>query len=93
MINLLSNAIKFSKDYDEIKVKLDIKTNKSSQLAVKIQVIDYGIGISEEDGRKLFKDYFRSADPMSRARNASSHGLGLSICSKIAKSLNGELSC
>ena len=56
-------------------------------------MIDNGIGISEEDGKKLFKDYFRSTDPISRARNASSHGLGLSICSKIAKSLDGKLSC
>ena len=60
MINLLSNAIKFSKDYDEIKVKLDIETKNSGKLAVKIQVVDNGIGISEEDGKKLFKDYFRS---------------------------------
>lgn len=30
---------------------------------------------------------------MSRSLNASSHGIGLSVCAQIAESLNGSLTC
>ena len=52
---------------------------------------DYGIGINAEDQRNLFKPYFRATDTTSREMNASSHGLGLSICKMISVALNGDL--
>ena len=50
LLNLLSNAIKFSKEHDTITVKA--RLSKSLDLkffTVTIDVIDTGIGISEDD--------------------------------------------
>jgi len=41
----------------------------------------------------LFTPFFRSKDEQSREKNPNGNGLGLSICYKIAKSLNGDLTC
>jgi len=41
----------------------------------------------------LFTPFFRSKEEQSREKNPNGNGLGLSICYKIAKSLNGDLTC
>jgi len=41
----------------------------------------------------LFTPFFRSKDEQSQEKNPNGNGLGLSICYKIAKSLNGDLTC
>ncbi len=56
-----------------------------------IEVTDYGIGITKEDQKHIFKPFFKTSDSESRTLNASSHGLGLSICQQIAQGLGGEI--
>ncbi len=51
-----------------------------TELEVMIKVQDFGIGLTEEDMRKLFRPYFKSSNKASQQMNTSSHGLGLSIC-------------
>ena len=41
----------------------------------------------------MFTPFFRSKDEKSREKNPNGNGLGLSICHKIARSLNGDLTC
>lgn len=84
LMNLLGNAIKFT---DNGKVELHITTLDDDQL--KFDVMDSGIGISEEDQKIIF-DEFRQIDGTS-TRKHSGTGLGLSICKRIANLLNGKL--
>jgi two-component system cell cycle sensor histidine kinase PleC len=50
LLNLLSNAIKFSKENDTITVKARVsKIIDKKFFTVTIDVIDTGIGISEDD--------------------------------------------
>jgi len=91
LLNLINNAIKFSYEGDTIKVVLETKPIDSEFVNVTIAVIDYGIGITEDDMKKLFKPYFISTDERSKALNASSHGIGLSFCQQIAIGLKGSL--
>jgi two-component system, NarL family, sensor histidine kinase BarA len=93
LINLISNALKFSKENETVQVRciyfadlLDLNS-----FVVSMEVSDKGIGITEEDQRNIFKPFFKTKDAESRALNATSHGLGLSICSQIAKGLGGEV--
>lgn len=60
---------------------------------IEIEVADEGIGMSKEDTVNLFTPFFRSKNEQSREKNPNGNGLGLSICYKIAKSLNGNLTC
>ena len=86
--NLLSNAIKFSKNKDEVLLKLS-SSQVDSFVKVKLSVIDYGIGISLEDQKNLFQA-FSQADT-SITRRFGGTGLGLSICSKLASLMGGEI--
>jgi two-component system sensor histidine kinase/response regulator len=59
---------------------------------VTISVIDYGIGISEEDKHNIFKPFFTTTDEKSKALNSTSHGIGLNFCHRICAGLKGDLS-
>ena len=60
-------------------------------MQIEIKVQDYGIGMNEEDINNLFKPYFKTSDEKSKKLNSKSNGLGLSICNKIAQSLQGKI--
>lgn len=85
LINLLGNAVKFT---DEGFIKLRVSTEKNTQL--KFEVIDSGIGISEENQKVIFEE-FRQLDGTT-TRKYSGTGLGLAICKKIADLLKGSIS-
>lgn len=57
-----------------------------------IRVRDNGVGISQEDRKNIFDYYFRSKSIQNDEHfNKESHGIGLSICKKIALGLGGDL--
>lgn len=92
IINLLQNAIKFSSEGSDINVEIGSKVEMSqNKLILEIRVIDSGIGISKEDQMNLFKPFFRSGDQANRQLNQNGHGIGLSICKKIAERLDGTI--
>jgi len=82
LINLLSNAIKFSDEGKPIRVRGETAKSK-----VVIDVIDEGIGISEEDQQLLFSSFFRGAN----ATNIQGTGLGLHIVKRYVDLLGGEV--
>jgi signal transduction histidine kinase/DNA-binding response OmpR family regulator len=84
LINLLGNAVKFT---EKGAVTLQVSGNAEELI---FDVIDSGIGISEEDQKYIFEE-FRQADG-STSRKYGGTGLGLSICNKIAEILGGDLS-
>jgi PAS domain S-box-containing protein len=81
-LNLISNAIKFSPSRQEIFV-LAIRNNDF----VEIEVRDQGIGISEDDQKKIFEPFHRGAN----ASNIKGTGLGLYIARKAVDTLGGEM--
>jgi len=90
--NLISNAIKFSEDGD---ISIVCTSNEVSgidadKIGLSIAVKDCGIGISEEDQAKLFKQFSQVDD--SDARNYSGTGLGLAISRELATLMGGDIS-
>ena len=90
-MNLISNAVKFSYAYKSVTVKVNTTVVELDTRRIEIIVTDQGIGMNEEDVSNLFQPYFKTTDGKSKEMNASSHGLGLSICKKISKALGGDL--
>ena len=84
LMNLLGNAAKFT-EKGSVELHVTLIDNK----ILKFDVIDSGIGISEEDQKIIFEE-FRQIDGTS-TRKYNGSGLGLSICKKIANLLKGEL--
>ena len=85
LTNLLSNAIKFTHNSDD--VKLHVKNTGKNRL--RFEVIDKGIGLSQEQQKNLFKS-FSQADS-STTRKYGGTGLGLAICKELVELMRGKI--
>ncbi|MDJ0600147.1 MAG: HAMP domain-containing sensor histidine kinase [Crocosphaera sp.] len=83
LINLLSNAIKFT---EQGSVTLQVKKVDS---LLTFCVIDTGIGIKEEDQKKLFQPFQQIHSNLSRRHKGT--GLGLALSRKLAQLHQGNL--
>ncbi|NER07013.1 MAG: response regulator, partial [Okeania sp. SIO3C4] len=81
--NLLSNAIKFSPKSN----KIDIRTAYSDGI-LEIEIQDYGIGIPEEDQKRLFVPFHRGTN----VEGIQGTGLGLKIVKDAIEIHDGEIS-
>jgi PAS domain S-box-containing protein len=82
--NLLSNAVKFSQPGGPVTVQAF-----RSEQDVVINVIDAGIGMSEEEQRTIFSRFFRAPKVIKAAVPGA--GLGLGIAKAIIEAHDGEL--
>lgn len=96
-INLLSNALKFT-DKGRVVIRaermnepfLPVVDNNGAFLdAVKISVIDTGIGISEEDRGQVFEKFKQVGDTLTDRPKGT--GLGLPICRQIVEYHGGAI--
>ena len=85
IIILLDNAVKYSTDRKEIIISLSPTTE-----AVEIGIQDFGMGLSEEDKKKVFSRFYRVDKARSRERGGN--GLGLSIAKELIEGYNGKIS-
>lgn len=83
--NLIENALKYSPKESPVTVSLE-EANKK----LKLRVSDEGMGITDEEKKKVFDKFYRSGDE--NTRRAKGTGLGLYLCKKIAESHNGHIS-
>lgn len=82
--NFLSNAIKYNRDGGV--VNIEVKRNDKN---ITLVFSDTGIGIKEEDLKKLFNDFVRIKNEHTREIEGS--GLGLSIVKKIVDYYGGNI--
>jgi two-component system, OmpR family, sensor histidine kinase CiaH len=83
--NLLENAMKYSPKESVIRIEL-----KSSGKEMTLTVSDEGIGIPDDEKRKVFDKFYRVGNENTRSTKGT--GLGLYLCSRIVKSHNGYIS-
>lgn len=82
--NLISNAIKYSQPNTQVKIYTELLADRLTLI-----VEDQGLGMSEEDLKKVFQEFTKlSAQPTGAE---SSTGLGLSIAKKLVEQLDGEI--
>lgn len=81
--NLLSNAIKYAPDHKDVTVYLSRVSNY-----VKFSVKDQGMGIRQEDHKKIFDRFYRVGEIQQRFPGM---GIGLYICDQIIKNHGGTL--
>lgn len=89
LINFMSNAVKFTHVGD---IKLSISSEQVDAINYKVSfsIKDTGIGISEENQKKLFQSFIQA--DASTTRKFGGTGLGLAISAKLAKAMNGLVS-
>ena len=75
--NIIENGIFYSKENS----KVDIVLYKDEQFGY-VQIEDFGIGMSEENIKNIFKKFYRADE--SRSKHTGGTGLGMSLVEKIA---------
>ncbi len=83
---LINNAVKYSKAEGERKT-LKFKINQLGD-KVQLKIIDEGIGINQNDLNRIFEPFFTGENGR---KYKDSSGIGLYMCSLIAKNLNHNL--
>lgn len=82
--NLISNAVKYNVDGGKVDVIVESEKNK-----LNIKVKDTGIGMTNDETKKLFDEFFRVKNEQTKYIAGS--GLGLSIVKRVVDLYNGEI--
>ncbi len=87
LINLISNAIKFTEEGSVTIAMRQIFTETGTNL--EIEVIDTGIGLSEQGREELFAAFAQAQ--VSTARRFGGTGLGLAICARLCELMRAAI--
>lgn len=82
--NILENAVKYTPNSGKIDVEIKTTTKQ-----LKVTVRDNGVGVPEEDQKKIFSKFFRAQNVMRMETEGS--GLGLFIVKNIINKHGGEI--
>ncbi len=89
LTNLLSNAVKFTPKCGTISIYVEEISNNNDDVQIRITVKDTGIGISEEQQKRVFNSFEQADGSISRKFGGT--GLGLAISQHLAKLMNGSI--
>lgn len=88
IINIANNAVKFTKS-GFVRLAADCVQKDDKTVELTVAVYDSGIGIKEEDLKKLFNS-FQQVDSK-RNRNVEGTGLGLAISKNLVELMGGQI--
>ncbi len=88
LTNLTANAVKFTQQ-GHVKIHVSQKEQDKNATQLLFKVIDTGIGIQEDDKKKLFVSF--SQVNSSDSREYGGTGLGLSICKNLLRLMGSDI--
>lgn len=90
VLNLAANAVKFT-EKGSVTISVDFENDlmDTNKIMLRVDVVDTGIGIKQEDLDKLF-DSFSQVD-MSHNRKKEGTGLGLAISKQLVDLMGGQI--
>jgi PAS domain S-box-containing protein len=88
LTNLISNAIKFTQT-GEIKINVNLVSQKDEEIGLQFNVVDTGIGIAEDKLDRIFDSFYQLENPDSP--KVTGTGLGLAITKELIHLQNGVL--
>ena len=89
LANLLSNAVKFTPEDGTIRLDIRLRGVENDTRILEFEVSDTGIGIGEDQQKRLFAA-FQQADS-STSRRFGGSGLGLAISKRIIETMGGGI--
>ncbi|MGA3068009.1 MAG: PAS domain S-box protein [Tepidisphaeraceae bacterium] len=88
LVNLLGNAVKFTQ-VGKIDMRIADEGAGGLNIALRVDVIDSGIGMTPEQLARLFQPFTQGDESINRKFGGT--GLGLTISRRLAKLLNGDI--
>ncbi|MBI3543778.1 MAG: HAMP domain-containing histidine kinase, partial [Deltaproteobacteria bacterium] len=85
LANVLDNAIKYSQGPAEI----DLRVSTEGRRRIVIEIADHGVGISRKELKKVFRRFYRSRNPLTRAKPGT--GLGLYFSRLALRAQGGDI--
>lgn len=83
-INLFSNAVKASPETTPIKVRASVSDGMA-----KVEVLDRGVGLSQEEVNRVFEPFWRSRSSVKAAKRGA--GIGLTLVKEYVRSMGGQV--
>lgn len=84
LFNLVDNAAKYASESTELCVEVSF-----TQKSLRVAVCDQGEGISKHERKQLFKPFHKTSEQAASTKPGV--GLGLSLCRRLARAMNGDL--
>jgi len=84
LLNILINAIKYTSEGGAVTIRV---TEEGEH--IRIEIMDTGYGISEEERHHIFEKFYRSSSE--NIKNQTGNGLGLALSNEIINLHNGEI--
>lgn len=88
LTNLIDNAIKFT-EKGEVLVRAIVEKEAIDHILLRLEVIDTGIGISQEARVQLFQPFSQADSSITRRYGGT--GLGLAICKHLVELMGGQI--
>lgn len=92
IINLMGNAMKFTKE-GSVTIRVTrggrMIPDPARGLILRFEIVDTGIGMSEDVAGRLFRPFSQADNSTSRKYGGT--GLGLSICKKLVEMMGGQI--
>ncbi len=89
LVNLVSNGVKFT-NAGSVVVRVMREDETRTHIVLRFSVSDTGIGLSEQDQRRLFRAFSQAEKNI--GRKISGTGLGLVISKKLVERMHGQVS-
>jgi len=89
IMNLLNNAIKFTPENGKVVLRVEKIEEDGDEITLKTEIADSGIGMTEEQQKRLFTSYVQADSSISK--NFGGTGLGLVISKQIVELMHGEI--
>ena len=87
-MNLINNALKFTNN-GTVSVTAQLRNHHNNNAAIYFQIIDTGIGISEDKLKTVFESFSQGSVEINRKFGGT--GLGLTIVKKLVRILGGRI--
>jgi len=84
ILNILGNAIKYTPDSGIVTFRVE-----EDESQIKVEIIDTGYGIADDELPKIFDKFFRSSDE--KIKEHTGNGLGLALSREIIRLHNGNI--
>ena len=89
----MNNAVKYTRPGGKVKLEIheEIILEDSSKIRLVCQIVDTGIGMSEEFQKTMYNSFERATD--SRINKIQGSGLGLAIAKEMVELMDGTIVC